>query len=249
MLLLKIDGSLVVHGEQPICIEVTVKRGAIVDHHVVVVNPDEAALIVGVDVDRIDQLHVLIDEDPGDAAARQADSTVVQGQLVDEIVPLTQHQSRIVAHRQVLELIGAATREGHGAVFYRHGAISRAGGRLRSRQTSLGPIGTGGEKSVVAIQGKAANITASNRADLVTACTIIATGTIVLIGLDGTEVEWQTAGAIDLGIVKLDELVAADLVAGIVVVAMVPLHHSRENCADVDGSECTRLTTKKGQTP
>ena len=56
-------------------------------------------MIVGVDIDRIDQLHVLIDEDPGDATARQEDGAVVQGQLVNKIVPLTQHQSRIVAHR------------------------------------------------------------------------------------------------------------------------------------------------------
>ncbi|MGN4977939.1 hypothetical protein [Aeromonas veronii] len=120
---------------------------------------------------------------------------------------------------------------------------------MRSRRTSLSSIGIGGEKRVVTIQGKTTNITASNRADFVTANTIIATGTVVLIGLDRAEVEWQTACTIDLGIVKLDELVTADLVASIIVVAMMPLHHSRENCAYVDGIECPSLTTKKGQPP
>ncbi|WP_269429851.1 hypothetical protein [Aeromonas sp. L_1B5_3] len=99
---------------------------------------------------------------------------------------------------------------------------------MRTRETALARIGSGGKKRIIAIQSQTANITTGDATNFVSTSPIITTRRIIRIRLDGTEIDLLTASAIDLGVVELSQLIAIYLMTGITIVAMVPLHHSRK---------------------
>ncbi|MNG90849.1 hypothetical protein D3C79_497530 [compost metagenome] len=144
-----IDGCVVIHGQLVIRIEITVKLGAVVEHHVVVVNPNQASLIVGIDINGINEFDVLIDKYPGQARPGQLDGAVIYRQLVNIIIPLAEQQGRIVTHRQSLHLVLTATGERQDAILGSDGTIAREGHCLLPGLASQRVGGTDGWEAIV----------------------------------------------------------------------------------------------------
>ncbi|MNS33732.1 hypothetical protein D3C72_658490 [compost metagenome] len=144
-----IDGCVVIHGQLVIRIEITVKLGAVVEHHVVVVNPNQASLIVGIDIYGINEFDVLIDKYPGQARPGQLDGPIINRQLIDIIIPLAELQGRIVTHRQSLQLVLTAAGERQDAILGSDGTIAREGHCLLPGLASQRVGGTDGWEVIV----------------------------------------------------------------------------------------------------
>ncbi|MNQ75118.1 hypothetical protein D3C85_898990 [compost metagenome] len=60
-----IDGCVVIHGQFVIGIKITIKLGAAIKHHIVVVNPDQATFIAFIDINLVYKPYIIIDKYPG----------------------------------------------------------------------------------------------------------------------------------------------------------------------------------------
>ncbi|MNG94276.1 hypothetical protein D3C85_1039090 [compost metagenome] len=179
-----INGGTVIHGQLVIGIEITVKLGAVVEHHVVVVNPYQTALLVSVDVDVVQEPDVLVDKDTCQSRPRQPDVAIIYRQLIDIVIPLTEQQGRIVSQRDALQQVCAAAGEGQGTILSGDRAIDPEGDGLLSGLADQRVGRTDGGKLVMTEQLQPTNVLLRHLTSLIAPDTIVATRGMVLILVD-----------------------------------------------------------------